>query len=38
MNLLKLLIPIIDSMNQFIKNDTNLGKKNIYIILKLDIC
>ena len=37
MNLLILLTCIIDYVNQFIKNVMNLGKKNIYIELKLDI-
>jgi len=33
MNFLKLLTNIIDNMNTFIKNDTNLGKKkNLYWI------
>jgi len=36
-NLLKLLTRIIDYVNQFIKNVMNLGKKNIYIGLKLDV-
>jgi hypothetical protein len=31
MNLLKLLICIIDYVNQFIKNVTNLGKKKEYL-------
>ena len=35
MNQLKQLIRITDFVNQFIKNVTNLGKKNIYIGLKL---
>ena len=37
MNLLKQLTRITDFVNQFIKNVTNLGKKNIYIGLKLDV-
>ena len=36
MNLLKLLAHLIDYVNQFIKNVTNLRKKTIYIGLKLD--
>ena len=38
MNLLKLSTHIKDYVNQFIKNVMNLGKKNIYIGLKLDVC
>jgi len=37
MNLLKLLASIKDYVNQFIKNVKNLGRKNIYTGLKLDI-
>jgi hypothetical protein len=37
MNLLKLLTCITDYVNQFIKNVTNLRKKNIDIRLKLDV-
>jgi len=38
MNFLKLLTNIIDNMNTFIKNDTNLEKKKkIYIGLRLDV-
>jgi len=35
--MLKFSIHIMEYVNQFIKNGTNLGKMNIYIGLKLDI-